>query len=201
MRLARRLWTRRPPAARPLRDKLLSIGRLEERTKALAASLTVDPDRRRRGRNIFPRFDDNARLLRQAYRTLADDVRRGEFITSAAEWLLDNFHLVTSEIRGIRQNPSRTYYRRLPTLALRAQAGHARIDAIAIELIRHSDSQLSRHQLTQFLDSYQRIAARSSSACSSRAVVVSGFRACDISAAGSRLQASGSACSRDFPEA
>ena len=158
-KLLRWIWTRRaPPADKPLRDELLSIERLEERAKALAASFTVDPDPRRRARNIFPRFDDNARLLREAYRTLADDVRRGEFLTSAAEWLLDNFHLVTSEIRGIRQNLPRTYYRELPTLALRAQAGHARIYAIAIELIRHSDSQLSRHQLTQFLDSYQRVA-------------------------------------------
>ena len=38
-------------------------------------SFTVDPDPRRRARNIFPRFDDNARVLRAAYRTLADDVR------------------------------------------------------------------------------------------------------------------------------
>ena len=109
-------------------------------------------------RNIFPRFDDNGRVLRKAYRTLADDVRRGEFVTSASEWLLDNFHLVTSEIRDIRQNLPRTYYRELPTLALRERAGHARIYAIAIELIRHSDSRLERHQLTQFLNSYQRVA-------------------------------------------
>src|SRR3970040_2436179 len=116
---ARRLWSPRPRAERPLRDELLGIERLEERAKALAASFTVDPSPRRRARNIFPRFDDNARLLHEAYRALADDVRRGGFLTSAAEWLLDNFHLVTAEIRGIRQNLPRTYYRRLPTLALR----------------------------------------------------------------------------------
>ncbi len=159
MNLLGGIWTRRAsPADKPLRDELLSIERLEERAKALAASFTVDPHPRRRARNIFPRFDDNARVLRQAYRTLADDVRRGEFVTSASEWLLDNFHLVASEIRGIRQNLPRTYYRTLPTLAPRERAGHARIYAIALELIRHSDSRLERHQLTQFLNSYQRVA-------------------------------------------
>jgi cyclic beta-1,2-glucan synthetase len=158
-RLLRWIWTRRaPPVDKPLRDELLSVERLEERAKALAASFTVDPDPRRRARNIFPRFDDNASVLRQAYRVLADDVRRGEFVTSASEWLLDNFHLVTSEIRGIRQNLPRTYYRTLPRLALREQAGHARIYAVAIELLRHSDSRLDRHQLTQFLTSYQAVA-------------------------------------------
>ena len=99
-------------AEKPLRDELLSIERLEERALALAASLTVDPNPRRRARNIFPRFDDNVRVLRDAYRTLADDVRTGQFVIAAADWLLDNFHLVTAEIADIRRNLPRTYYAR-----------------------------------------------------------------------------------------
>ena len=31
-------------------------------------------------------------MLRDGYRTLADDVRTGQFVVSAADWLLDNFH-------------------------------------------------------------------------------------------------------------
>ena len=86
-------------------------------------------------------------MLRAAYRTLADDVRTGQFVASAADWLLDNFHLVTSEIADIRRNLPRTYSRTLPTLASREHAGHARIYAMAVELIRHSDSRLDRQQL------------------------------------------------------
>jgi cyclic beta-1,2-glucan synthetase len=153
-------WLRRPspPAEKPLRDELLSIGRLEERALALAASLTIDPDPRRRARDTFPRFEDNVRVLRGAYRTLADDVRTGQFVVSAADWLLDNFHLIASEISDIRRNLPRTYSRTLPTLASREHAGHARVYAIAVELIRHSDSRLDRQQLIQFLNSYQRVA-------------------------------------------
>ena len=115
----RPLWhTTAPSAEKPFRDQLLSIERLEERALALAASFTIDPSPRRRARNIFPRFDDNARVLRDAYRTLANDVRTGQFVTAAAEWLLDNFHLVTSEIRDIRQHLPDAYYRQLPTLAV-----------------------------------------------------------------------------------
>jgi hypothetical protein len=136
-----------PPSEKPFRDELLSIERLEERALALAASFTIDPSPWRRARNIFPRFDDNARVLRDAYRTLADDVRTGQVVTAAAEWLLDNFHLVTSEIRNIHQHLPGTYYRQLPTLASREQAGHPRIYAMTVELVRHSDSRLDRHQL------------------------------------------------------
>ncbi len=147
-----------PAAERPLRDELLSIERLEERALALAASLTVDPNPRHRARDAFPRFEDNVRVLRAAYRTLADDVRTGQFVVPAADWLLDNFHLVSAEISGLRRNLPRTYSRTLPALASREHAGHARVYAIAVELIRHSDSRLDRQQLTQFLNSYQRVA-------------------------------------------
>ena len=109
---------------KPLRDELLSVERLEERARSLAARFTVDPSRRA-ARSVFPRFDDNVRVLREAYRTLADDVHRGEFVTPAAEWLLDNFHLVASEIRDVRQNLPRGYYRELPKLAV-ARAGRER---------------------------------------------------------------------------
>jgi cyclic beta-1,2-glucan synthetase len=157
--LLRSLW--RPQASspeKPFRDELLSIERLEERALALAASFTIDPNPRRRARNIFPRFDDNARELRAAYRTLADDLRKGKFVTAAGEWLLDNFYLVTSEIRDIHQHLPGSYYRQLPTLASREQAGHTRIYAMAVELVRHSDSRIDRQQLAVFVNSYQRVA-------------------------------------------
>ena len=143
---------------KPLRDELLSIEGLEERALALAARFTIDPNPRRRPRDTYPRFEDNVRVLRATYRTLADDVRRGHFVVSAADWLLDNFHLVTGEISEIRRSLPRTYSRGLPALASREQGGHARIYSIAVELIRHSDSRLDRQQLVQFLNSYQRVA-------------------------------------------
>ncbi len=154
-------WLRRasaPGPEKPLRDKLLGAERLDERALALAASLTVDPDPHRSARDTFPRFEDNVRLLNTAYRTLADDVRTGQFVAPAADWLLDNFHLVTAEITEVRRNLPRTYYRTLPALAPREHAGHARIYTIAVELIRQSDSSLSRTQLVQFLTTYQRVA-------------------------------------------
>jgi cyclic beta-1,2-glucan synthetase len=136
----------------------LSIERLEERAKALAARFTVDPNPRGLSRSVLPRLEDNSRVLRAAYRILAEDVHEGEHITAAAEWLLDNFHLLASEIRDVQQNLPRGYYRELPKLALRELAGHARVYAMAVELIRHSDSRLDRQKLLRFINSYQTVA-------------------------------------------
>ncbi|MDO8794619.1 MAG: glucoamylase family protein [Vicinamibacterales bacterium] len=157
----RALWRRRrdvPAAEGPLRDELLSIERLEERALALAASLTVDPDPRHRARDTFPEFTENVRALHAAYRILADDVRSGQLVVSAADWLLDNFHLIVSEVAEIRRSLPRTYARTLPRLASRTHLGHARVYAIALELIRHSDSRLDPSQMVRFLESYQRVA-------------------------------------------
>ena len=153
-----RLRRRSSPPDKPFRDELLSIERLEERALALAGLFTVDPSPRRHARNIFPRFDENARLLRAAYKTLSADVRNGLFVTPAAEWLLDNFHLIASQIKDVQRNLPRTYYRELPRLASREHEGEARIYAMAVELLRHSDSRVDRHKLGVFVSSYQRVA-------------------------------------------
>src|SRR6185503_11520544 len=79
------------------------------------------------------------------------------YVSPAAEWLLDNFHLVASEIKDIRQNLPRAFYRELPKLAARDWAGHARIHALALELIRHSDSRLERPLLLRFIHAFQSV--------------------------------------------
>ncbi|HUR20004.1 MAG TPA: hypothetical protein VMZ90_04295, partial [Vicinamibacterales bacterium] len=136
----------------------MSIDRIEDRARVLAAGLLLDPNPRRRPRDTFPRFEDNLRVLRAAYRTLADDVREGQFVAPAADWLIDNFPLIIAETSEIRRNLPRRYSRTLPTIASGEYDGHARMYVLAVELIRHSDSRLERVQLLQFLRSYQRIA-------------------------------------------
>src|SRR6266852_4037186 len=155
LRLDHRLGSR---AEKPFRDELLSIERLEERAKALAARFTLDRSPRRWARHGFPRLEDNASALHEAYRIMADDVHQGAFVTAATDWILDNFHVVASEIRDVRQNLPRGYYRELPKLALREQAGTARVYAMAVEIIRHSDSRLDRAKLVRFMNSFQTVA-------------------------------------------
>jgi cyclic beta-1,2-glucan synthetase len=136
----------------------LSIERLEERARVLAASFTLARDTLGRARPFYARLDDNARVLRDAYGILAGDVHRGEFLSPAAEWHLDNFHLIESEFRGVRHDLPREYYRSLPKLAPRELAGMARIYAMALELIRHTDGRLDRVQLVRFMAAYQTVA-------------------------------------------
>ena len=145
-------------AEKPLRAELLSIERLEERARALAASFTLARKGPSGDRRFFRRLDDNARVLRESYRILAYAVHREEFVAPAAEWLLDNFHLIESEIRGVRHDLPRQYYRELPKLAPRDMTGTARMYAMALELISHTDGRLDRLQLIRFMTAYQSVA-------------------------------------------
>ena len=141
----------------PLRDELLDIERLQDHARALAARFTVDRRRRRR-RRLLARLEDNARVLGQTYRLLASDVRARLHVSPAGEWMLDNYHLVLAEIRSLREYLPRRYYAQLPTLAAPDRIGDVRAYALAVELVRHSDSRLDRQQLVAFLTSYQTVA-------------------------------------------
>jgi len=124
----------------------------------LAAEFTLSRNPRRGPPRLLRNLADDARVLRHAYRLLAGDVRRGEPIAPAAEWLLDNFHLVEAEMREIRHHLPTRYYRELPKLATRELAGTARVYAMAVELLRYSDARLDPERLRRFIVAYQTVA-------------------------------------------
>src|SRR5678816_3601690 len=110
----------------PLHGELLGVERLEERARALAAGFTLARNPRRGPPRLLRRLAEHARTLRLTYRELAADVRAGRTIPAAAEWLLDNFHLVEGEMREIRRDLPSRYYRELPKLAAREHSRTAR---------------------------------------------------------------------------
>ncbi|MFI5370586.1 MAG: glucoamylase family protein, partial [Candidatus Eisenbacteria bacterium] len=124
----------------------------------MAAEFTLARNPRRGPPRLLRRLSDDTRVLRHGYRLLAGDVRRGESIAPAAEWLLDNFHLVEAELREIRQHLPTRFYRELPKLATRDRAGTARVYAMAVELLRYSDARLDAKRLERFVYAYQTVA-------------------------------------------
>ncbi len=146
------------PAEAPLRAELLSLERLGEEARALAARFTIDAQPRRTNRGAVQRLKRVSRSLSESYRTFLAAAHRGAFLTPAAEWLLDNFPLVATAIRDVRQSLPGGYYRELPKLAVRGRVGQARVYAMALELLSHSDNRLDREQIVRFLNCYQSVA-------------------------------------------
>ena len=104
---------------KPIRAELFGIERLEQHAESLAAAQRTS-DTPSKERNLLPRVRENAKELLAAYRSIAETVRDKREITPAAEWILDNFHIVEEQIRDIRDHLQGSYYRLLPKVA----AGH-----------------------------------------------------------------------------
>jgi cyclic beta-1,2-glucan synthetase len=136
--------------------ELLGIGLLEEHARHLAALLSLARRRRGSGRAHLRRLKQDAQVLREVYTALADDARR-EAVSPAAEWLLDNFHIISAAARDIHHDLPSSFFRRLPTVATDEFAGLPRIYALALELIRCSAGSLDAQRLHRFITAVQSI--------------------------------------------
>ena len=85
----------------PIRAELFSAERLEQHAESLAAAqgVTTTP---RKGSALLARVLDNGRVLLESYRAIAQAIRDERAITPAAEWLVDNYHIVDEQLREIR---------------------------------------------------------------------------------------------------
>ena len=139
-----------------IRSELFSVERLEQHGETLAVAQRVT-DRPGRGRLMAPRVRDNGRVLLNAYRSIAGAIREERAITPAAEWLVDNFHVVEEQIREIRDDLPRGFYRQLPKLAEGPLEGYPRVFGIAWAYVAHTDSHFDTQTLTRFVQAYQRV--------------------------------------------
>ncbi len=147
---------RHAPEEVPIREELFSIERLEQYAASLAVAHQIAEKPRRRNL-LLPRLEENSRKLIEAYQALAESIRSEHVISPAAEWLVDNFHIVDEQVREIREDLPRGYYRELPKLANGPFKDYPRIYAFCVELIAHTDSHLDTETLRRFIDAYQKI--------------------------------------------
>ncbi|HEY0404255.1 MAG TPA: hypothetical protein VGC89_00905, partial [Pyrinomonadaceae bacterium] len=138
----------------PIRGELYSVERLEQ-TAALLASEHAVVTGGARGKSLLPRLEENGRRLITAYRALADAIQKGRAISPAAEWLVDNFHIIEEQLREIREDLPKGYYYELPKLERGELSGYPRIYALALTLIAHTDSRLDTDTLRRFILAYQ----------------------------------------------
>ena len=139
-----------------IREELFSIERLEQHAESLAAAQPITAGQVT-GRSLAVRLRQNESVLLEAYRAIARAVGEGRAITPAAEWLLDNYHLVEEQIRDIRDDLPPGYYRQLPKLASGPFAGYPRVFGVAWAFVAHTDSRFDPGMLRRFVRAYQRI--------------------------------------------
>ena len=152
----RRLGTFPVAGEEPIRAELFSVERLEQHAESLAAAQRVAPapptDRR-----LTKRLRDNDRVLRAAYRALAVPLSEERTVTPAADWLVDNFHVVDEQVYEIQNDLPPGFYRQLPKLAAGPLKGYPRVFGLAWAFVAHTDSRFDPQMLCRFIRAYQRV--------------------------------------------
>ncbi|MFT3697979.1 MAG: glucoamylase family protein [Kofleriaceae bacterium] len=135
----------------PLRAELFSVSQLESHAKSLAGAHELgSPDPKNA---LLARLESNKEALAKAYALIADAVARGRQITPAAEWFVDNYHLIEEQIRLAARHLPEGYSRELPHLKDKTP----RVYDLALELISHSHGHVDIDTLKAFIAAYQTV--------------------------------------------
>jgi cyclic beta-1,2-glucan synthetase len=142
------------PVQAPIRSELFGLQRFAQHGRSLGE--THRAERAAPGAaTFFPRLRSNIRMLAQAHRYIGSQAGSGYDVSPAAEWLLDNFHLVEIQLKQIRDGLPRSYFRALPLLMDPPLAGLPRIYGVAWAFVAHTDGAFDEDLLIGFLDAYQ----------------------------------------------
>ncbi|MCD2450385.1 phosphorylase [Methylicorpusculum oleiharenae] len=139
----------------PIRSELFTNEQFEGHAVSLAKAQKVDGLHHRQ--KLLPRVQENARVLLAVHAAITQVTVEQRAITPAAEWLLDNFHVIEEQVHDIGIHLPESYYQELPKLAEGDLAGYPRVYGIAWAMIAHTDSRFDPAQLTLFVKAYQRI--------------------------------------------
>jgi len=139
----------------PIRAELFGADRLEQHAENLARQRILAEGET--GRPLSPRVRDSGRVLLQCYRAIAAVIREEGAITPAAEWFVDNFHIVEEVLREVREDLPRGFYRQLPKLAEGPLHGYPRVLGLAWAFVAHTDSHFEPETLQRFVSRFQRV--------------------------------------------
>src|SRR5215470_3210812 len=86
------------------------------------------------------RIRDSGKVIREVYLATNEAQAKGETITPAAQWLLDNHYLIEETVYQVKRDLPRRFYKELPGESFGGEAPIPRALAIAWAYVAHSDS-------------------------------------------------------------
>ncbi|HEX6031603.1 MAG TPA: hypothetical protein VFY90_09220, partial [Tepidiformaceae bacterium] len=144
-----------PGVEDPIRAELFSPERLEEHAERIARQRVLAGSKA--GRRLSPPIRDSARALLQCYREIAAVMGDEGATTPAAEWFVDNYHIVDAVVRQVREDLPQGFYRQLPKLAEDPLRGYPRVLGLAWAFVAHTDSRFEPETLQRFVRRFQRV--------------------------------------------
>jgi cyclic beta-1,2-glucan synthetase len=144
----------RGPVQSPLRSEIFGQQRFSQHGRSLGETHYV-LRRPARVATFYPRLRNNIQVLREVHRYIGIQAASGYDVSPAAEWLLDNFHLIEAQLTQIHEGLPRRYFRELPVLLDEPLAGLPRVYGVAWAFVAHTDGAFDENLLETFLVAYQ----------------------------------------------
>ena len=142
----------------PLRGELLGADHLAARARSVARDQRLVASRAPlRPARLLARLAQTRRILTEAQDRLLAEAAAGVDAGPAAEWLLDNYHVVQEHLQEVRASLPGGYYRELPELANGPMTGYPRVYEMAISLISHSEARVDQENVDLYVASFQSV--------------------------------------------
>ncbi len=138
-----------------LRGELLTVEALVEHAREVALA-HGQPSMSVAAAPLRSRFAVARASLRQAYDRLHAAAAESKHVPAPAEeWLLDNAHVVSDQLREIEEDLPSGYLAKLPRLASGEMAGYPRVYALCLDYLRHTDARIELDGLVRYVDAYE----------------------------------------------
>lgn len=139
----------------PVRSEKFDSHRLAEHARTLAENQIPAPENSS-AHSIAKRLAGEWQALRECYAALSEAAAEGEQLVPAAEWLIDNFHVLELQYRQIQSDLPPNYYRQLPKIGENQHlSGYPRVFGMAWAYIAHTDSLFDPTTFVEFVNAYQ----------------------------------------------
>jgi cellobiose phosphorylase len=102
-------------------------------------------------------LSDSKSILTEAYRVLARAAKQNRELSSAAEWIIDNFYIIQEQIVQLKEDLPEDYYKKLPRLTQGEYRGYPRTYEIVQMLAAISDNIIDQDNTITAIKAYQEI--------------------------------------------
>lgn len=104
---------------------------------------------------VDPLLKHSRNKLTEAYRDLAQAAKQKKELSSAAEWLIDNFYIIQEQIVQLKEDLPYSYYKKLPRLTDGEYKGYPRVYELVQVLANISDNTIDEDNAATAVQAYQ----------------------------------------------
>ncbi len=119
------------------------------------AEIHAVSDSSKKVRPVKSILEDSKNVLVKAYRVLSGLAKQNKDLSTAAEWLIDNFYIIQEQIVQAGEDFPREFQRNLPALSGGEHEGLPRVYELILNYLLHTDNRVDEEVLIQYIQHYQ----------------------------------------------